>query len=130
VARHLDLFPLGHGPRLPAADRQGDGGVAAASSNALRFVTGRAAQRGRGETGRRKGLKIPRPFGCAGSTPAVRTMVSPGRRLWNPAAVISVIEGASPQGQPRRHPAPGPLMPNRIEDYAVIGNCETAALVG
>ena len=28
---------------------------------------------GRGETGRRKGLKIPRPQGCAGSTPAVRT---------------------------------------------------------
>ena len=23
VAGHLDLFPLGHGPRLPAADRQG-----------------------------------------------------------------------------------------------------------
>jgi hypothetical protein len=28
---------------------------------------------GRGEIGRRKGLKIPRPQGCAGSTPAVRT---------------------------------------------------------
>ena len=26
-----------------------------------------------GETGRRKGLKIPRPYGCAGSTPAPGT---------------------------------------------------------
>ena len=26
-----------------------------------------------GETGRRKGLKIPRPFGCAGSNPAPGT---------------------------------------------------------
>ena len=33
----------------------------------------RPAQSGRGETGRRKGLKIPRLQGCAGSTPAVRT---------------------------------------------------------
>ncbi len=29
-----------------------------------------------GETGRRKGLKIPRPNGCAGSTPAPGTIIN------------------------------------------------------
>lgn len=33
------------------------------------------SSRGRGEIGRRTGLKIPRPSGCAGSSPAVRTII-------------------------------------------------------
>ncbi len=36
---------------------------------------------GRGEIGRRTGLKIPRPYGCAGSSPAVRTILSVGLAL-------------------------------------------------
>lgn len=42
--------------------------------NKLRLFFAPSA-RGRGEIGRRTGLKIPRPFGYAGSSPAVRTII-------------------------------------------------------
>jgi oligopeptide transport system substrate-binding protein len=42
--------------------------------------------RGRGEIGRRTGLKIPRPYGCAGSSPAVRTILG----AWLPAAALTL----------------------------------------
>ena len=42
-------------------------------ANKLRLFVAVPA-RGRGEIGRRTGLKIPRPDGCAGSSPAVRTI--------------------------------------------------------
>ena len=47
---------------------------------------------GRGETGRRKGLKIPRPQGCTGSIPVVRTNF-PGNDL-----ISCTGEGTSPFG--------------------------------
>ena len=57
VAGHLDLFPLGHGARLPAADRQGR--RRAEVHFRARNVKQARYPCGRGETGRRKGLKIP-----------------------------------------------------------------------
>ena len=41
---HLDLFPLGHGPRLPAADRQGRRGLKRGFNSARKCET-RAAMR-------------------------------------------------------------------------------------
>jgi hypothetical protein len=49
---------------------------------------------GRGETGRRKGLKIPRPQGCAGSTPAVRTTTNDYELLFNSLRYIKGLLSA------------------------------------
>src|SRR5271156_5914151 len=60
---------------------------------------------GRGETGRRKGLKIPRPQGCAGSTPAVRT----SRRLDLSAGLLRTAL-MNTQRIPQRLTTPKPLI--------------------
>ena len=99
LAGHLDLFPLGHGPRLPAADRQGRRRLR--RQFIFASVMWDKAARGRGETGRRKGLKILRPQGYAGSTPAVRTKSDspssmtaaprPWRQAWTEATALTLI---------------------------------------
>ena len=56
---HVDLFPLGHGPRLPAADRRTRLKPSRRRGSISQQSVKQARSSGRGETGRRKGLKIP-----------------------------------------------------------------------
>ena len=73
--------------------------------------------RGRGETGRRTGLKIPRPQGRAGSIPAVRTILTLSAALLGLAAcerrpddvaVVASVIGDTPD---LRDPSRAPLSP-------------------
>ncbi len=71
---------------------------------------------GRGEIGRRTGLKIPRPYGCAGSSPAVRTITAGlaatlaltgcEKRPDDIPVDVSVIGPARLTADPRRGPMP------------------------
>ncbi len=67
--------------------------------------------RGRGEIGRRTGLKIPRPTGCAGSSPAVRTRMITGAGV---CALAMLTAGCDPR------PDQGPVVISGIGADAVF----------
>ncbi len=85
--------------------------------------------------GRRRGLKIPRPQGCAGSSPAIPTMFcrcfrAPGvwwRRLRDKRVLESSVVRPIPQDGPV--PAAGPARELGAEDPSFARQCRREALL-